>query len=70
MLHVNLQSIRHAIRTKTYLAEAQSVEYMLSTNPLGEEDRQKVHAVLIRINKAYSTHFYRNIACRVMKAWC
>lgn len=44
MLHVNLQSIRHAIRTKTYLAEAQSVEYMLSTNPLGEEDRQKVHA--------------------------
>ena len=41
MLQANLQAIRQAIRSNTYLDEAESVEYMLSTNPLSEEARSR-----------------------------
>ena len=47
MLQANLQAIRQAIRSNTYLDEAESVEYMLSTNPLSEEARSRVHATAL-----------------------
>lgn len=47
MLQANLQAIRQAIRSNTYLDEAESVEYMLNTNPLSEEARSRVHATAL-----------------------
>ncbi|WP_339769105.1 bifunctional proline dehydrogenase/L-glutamate gamma-semialdehyde dehydrogenase PutA [uncultured Paraglaciecola sp.] len=47
MLQHKLQSIRQAIRTNTYLDEAQSVEYMLNINPVSEDAQNSVHATAL-----------------------